>query len=298
MTPTIPELLKQALLSDDPAQLKRLLDRREEILRALDDDDVDFSDQEWESLQSRPDRLAEFYRLLGDGAPSNPAVAEAEEILGRFQDDEATEIGTAFSELLAGLPPNFSAWDTIFAAVPDAPARYQKMLAGERAVEIGGKYARGLVRYGLSPVMFAEAAYAVGGLLDRLAELARAPSHDRRMSPPTLAYLRRMSGEVAAGRFELNMRLGGADDPGQVPRELLFSHVAGTPGLPPQATEALVIWMAHVATLRPFFFLGYEAERTGRAKVALHPDVYDQERSLVFRWTTPMPMRVGAFEPA
>lgn len=285
------ELLKKAILSTgDEALLQQVRERANEIVEALEEDDVEFSDEDIKLLELHLEWTAAVFHALAGPQEVSDEDHEILEAIRQIRDSEDTEIGTAFAKtLIETLPPKFRQWDRWFDHVPLAPKDYQAHLGEQIIVMKGMPYAEGLVSYGMTPGTFFEGSRGVELLVDRLIRTAMGPE-DRYPKEADLLQLhyrireQRDSDKLPSVALVLRKEPVFKGKPPVVPYGLLLAQVRGTPYCPPEAAEPLLHWMVEVSQLRPYFFPGYYATTLGENEVRLTQDPRQKDTELEWRW--------------
>src|SRR5262245_9093814 len=133
--------------------------RGERVRKALDEDDLEFSENERKVLIEHPAWIARVFEALAgpeDIPEREKAITEAIE---KLHEEEDAEIGRAFADaLVPTLPKEFRDWDVWFERV--------QYLRNTTVVQYGMPFAAGLVAYGLTPATFFEAAHGIQLLTD------------------------------------------------------------------------------------------------------------------------------------
>ena len=317
------DLLKQALFSvQNDALLDEVQKRATEIALALREQELGVSEEEAQRLKRYPHWTAAVLEALS-GSTEVSASDTVTRAIQRVLEDEEAQIADAFNEAMQTLPREFGRWHVRFAEVPHAPEEYQEQLRQSRVVRLAGEHARGLDRYGLSPVSFFQAARGVQLLADRLIEAALGPQADlpTKETIPALEERRRLRGRPAPVSAQLGKlheaireRVGAGDRPcvgialgppsyadrwPTIPTELALAAVRSAVYGPPEAAGPFLAWLVDVAPLRRFLFAGYEVKSLGSRAILLEQEAVRSERDLVWRWSSETePLSVSELVPA
>jgi DNA-directed RNA polymerase specialized sigma24 family protein len=288
-------LLRAALLSENSDLLMQVKKHRSEILAAIASEDVPFSPQE-EAMLS-PEWVAKVYSELGETGETQLSEEEkaVRDAVIQIRDDEEAEIGLAFKEaLLTDLDDEFTNWESWFNRVPIVDEKIQHDLRQEFSVEQAQPISEGLVKYGMTPVTFFEAAHGVELLLNHLSTLNRKSLQQQSPSRELADYVAWLEKSGSERRFNLCVRDEcGSEDP-IVPRSVLISQVAATPSLPPEAALPLSRWLMAVAEFRPLIIPGYQAVPIATNTVQLTKDEEQTDFEIFRRWKQPFEEPVEA----
>jgi RNA polymerase sigma factor (sigma-70 family) len=281
-------LLRQALTRvNDTTVFIQLERHRDNIMRALEEEEFELSDNEWATLAKHGEWVAQVYRVLGGIEEISEKEKEIDRAVGMILAKEEEEIGRAFTQaLLQNLDPCFRDWDEWFADVPQVDAEYQEELEALSAVQHGAPYSLGLVKYGMTPATFYQAARGIQLLANRLLHYAAQADHFVSGNDQVTAYIRWLKehGESEGlPAVTLAIQPQDAHEP-VVPKDLVLADIRGTPTCPPQAAAPLYDWMLRVACLRPFFFLGYEAKPSSENVIRLQQLTSQEEEGVYLRW--------------
>jgi hypothetical protein len=285
------ELLKNALFSPGNNDLLReVTAHAEDIHRALEETPTEFSVDEAQFLEQHPYWTGAVFQALAGPRQAPEQEQRVLEAIEQLRRDEDAEIAAAFARAIERLPREFGRWQAWFGKLPDVSEDYQYELRHMPVVKQTGEAAFGLIRYGLTPVTFIEAARGVQLLLDRLIHMALGPVEAFPEQPELRHFCQAVRSQRSAeGPLKLavvlDRRPNGLGELPVVPRELAVSAVRSTIYGPPQTAEPLLHWLVEVAPLRPFLFAGYEAAALGKQAVRLKQDRVSRDEDLVWRWS-------------
>lgn len=288
MTTNWLELLKKAILSSsDKTLLQEVRENADEIAAAMEESDVEFTDEEISRLELHPEWTAAVYAAIAGPEDEDPEILKA---IQQIRANEDAEIGSAFAEALKTLHDRFHEWDRWFGEVRKAPNDYQTHLRDQIIVRTGMPYAEGLIKYGMTPGTIFEGSRGVELLLDRQIDAAMLPRHRYPNRKELVELYDKIREQRAVGELpsvELTLRNERAMDRSRpvVPYGLLLAQVRGTPNCPPEAAEPLLHWMFEVSQLKPYFFPGYCVTNLGEREIRLTQDAEHKDAELMWRWT-------------
>lgn len=285
------ELLKKAILSvGDSKLLQEVREHTNEVAAAMEESDVEFTNEEISQLERHPEWTAAVYAAIAgpeDASDEDPEILNA---IQQIRANEDAEIGSAFVGALKTLPDTFHEWKKWFGEVRRAPEDYRTHLAKQLIVETGMPYAEGLIEYGMTPGTIFEGSRGVELLLDRQIDAALGPENSYPPHMPLVELYKKIREQHK--RRELptinltshNERTLDRSDP-IVPYGLLLAQVRGTPNCPPEAAEPLLHWMFQVSQLKPYFFPGYYVTNLEEKEIRLTQDIEHKNAELMWRWT-------------
>jgi RNA polymerase sigma factor (sigma-70 family) len=262
------DLLKLALLSKgNSALLGEVKRRAAEILESLDLEDQEFSASEREVIQDDPEWMALVYEALGaEKDESSDDEDQVEASIGLVLGDEEREIGEAFSELTENLSPHMRNWPELFRQVPRIPERAHALLDAKWQARGAGRWASGLIYYGITPATVFEATVGISLLLDRCsAEANRGHLHQFAL---VLGSERLVPDEA--------IRIGD---------ELLLAQMRATPDCPPEAAAPLLRWLFRVSAHVPHLFEGYRVQNATEHCLRIVSEPTQYRIDLVKRWS-------------
>ena len=153
-------------------------------------------------MEEYPHWTAAVFQAISGSSEEVGAASALTEATQAFLADEESQIAAAFSAAVQTLPRQYAQWHKWFGHLIISE-EYQDHLRQSRVVRSIGEYAMGLVRYGLSPVSFFEAARGVQLLADRLLMRHSGLRRPRRWTGPTQASRRGVRNAVVPPRGRL-----------------------------------------------------------------------------------------------
>jgi hypothetical protein len=280
-------LLKRALTSPEQhSVLNQVKQHRQAILDAMEEKDIELSESERTALAKHPQWVARVYEALGDVEELSEKEKAIDQAVQEIFAHEEREIGRAFAQLLDNLHPRFGDWDDWFGAVPQVAEEYQAELLALPVLEHGGDLAKGLVKYGMSPGTIYSAARGIELLSNRLLRWATGIDPFEPSQEVVAGFVRWLTERHESGDFPAVVIAFNPDEIDQpaMPLGLVLAEIKGTPNCQPEAAQPLLDWMLEVATLRPFFFSGYEAKPVGEKALQLVQLTSKDKEGVYIRW--------------
>jgi RNA polymerase sigma factor (sigma-70 family) len=284
------ELLKNAMLSPGNEDLlAQVRASSAKIREAVEDGELDWSEEDVSRLEEQNEWVARVYEAFA-GSGSDTEEDEDDGLtraIEQVRENKDREIATAFSAALETLPEEFREWERWFSKVPAAPKDYQRYLLKQVVVIESDDHGQELIKYGMTPSTFAEAARGIELLANRLLRVAVRSEPLPSQTAPALvelyAYIREHIKSGDSPSVIVTLR---GERTGCIPRELLLSQMRGTPGCPPEAAEPLTGWMIHAARYKPFLFAGYQASNVDemRDAIRLTHNPIEEQADLTWRW--------------
>jgi hypothetical protein len=272
--PTPLSILKNALLSHNEQLVEEVRLFAFQIRNAMETEELEFTDLEIQQLLESPKRVAEVYAAVAGSEHTDERDSLAHE-LDRLRNEHEEEIVEAFVLCIQTLPERFHDWNHWFRDVPDAPNSFQQFLREKAKREMRSEI-HGLIRWGLTPTVFIEAARGLELLCDRILEDRANADSTGRIPVPSQSH-------------EIHISL-----PGYRPRDVetrwivsqeeILAQLRGTPQCPPKAIEPLLKWFVEALQLKPYLVRNYCASTTGQSSVRLKKDEQFSS-AIVARWT-------------
>jgi hypothetical protein len=285
------QLLKNALLSPGKGDLLELVRQEaKKILAALEEGEVDFSNEELRHLEGHGEWIGTVYEALEEPVPAAEREKKIAEAIADLCAREDEEIADAFKSLVETTPLRLRQWDWWFGKVPRAPKDYQERLRKETVVHKSSPYSMGLVVYGMTPATILEASRGVQLLVDRVLRAASEPHAGdwlRGDIPSDSVEPPRRAEKLLWCDVDLNAEASDSQIPShfRLPYRLLLGQIRGTPQCPPEAAAPLLAWMVEVAQLKPLFFRGYLTSTLGKGAIRLVQDAAYLHKELPYRWS-------------
>lgn len=263
-------LLKKALVTRDPELLQQLRRRATEVTAALDaSDGAPFTEAESLTIAEDPQWLAQVYEALGGEEPEAPSrEAEIEAAIDSLLRNQEREIAAAFQGTAYSLPEDLRLWHRWFGRLRQVTAEVLRELQhywpeASRSSDIAE-----LLRYGLTPASFFEAAMGLQLLLER-------SIRDSRSGTDTIVMLE--FGHVTD--HAMNVRSV------NIPRQQLVAQIRSSPDCPPGAEESLLTWICLVAARHPLIFQGFKVLAAPGPVLAVVSDPQNTTPDIMRRWT-------------
>jgi hypothetical protein len=247
-TQNYPDLLKEALLSAENAELLQLVRTNAEgILELLEGSEQDPLEGRLEDIN--PAWMAQVYEALSREEEFLGGDRNLIDRLFLARQNEEREIGAAFEQaLLINLPEDILSWKEITPSRPEVPTAWRSERPALPSAA-GSRYAeKNLFPFGMSPLTVFYATEAIGGLAERLIRRDRFTARQ----PIALSALNRSHGGYQQLEFAK-----------------ACSEVGMTTGLSDPYSAALTGWCIRVAQYKRGLFPRFSTEPLGEDGAAM-----------------------------